>query len=241
MNGLPSKIKRVLAVGAHPDDLEILCSGTLARYVQQGVQVSMAVATDGGAGHMVIPPAELAQIRRKEAEQAAQILGAESYWLGFHDEMIFEDIQTRMVFIDLIRRARPDLILTHAPNDYHQDHRIVSRLVLDASFISGLPHIPTDHPAHPGVQPVIYFDTVSGANFLPGEYVDISETFSIKRKMLECHASQLTWLKEHDNIDILDFIYIMARSRGLQCGVEYAEAFRSEQLWPRIQTTRLLP
>ncbi len=73
---------RVLAVGAHPDDLEIICAGTLARYAQRGDQIIMAIATDGSAGHMEIPPAELVQIRYDEAKQAADLIGAEFYWLG---------------------------------------------------------------------------------------------------------------------------------------------------------------
>jgi LmbE family N-acetylglucosaminyl deacetylase len=232
---------RVLAVGAHPDDLEILCSGTLAKYVQRGAATIMAIATDGSAGHMEIPPDELAQIRREEAKHAAELIGADLHWLGFSDELIFEDVDTRMHFVDLIRIAKPDIILTHDPDDYHPDHRVVSRLMFDASFLSGLPTIKSEYPAHPGVQPLYYFDTLGGANFTPTEYVDISETYETKRAMLECHASQLTWLKEHDNIDILDFVNVMARARGLQCGVRYAEAFRPELAWPRLRPYRLLP
>jgi LmbE family N-acetylglucosaminyl deacetylase len=143
--------------------------------------------------------------------------------------------------IDLIREARPDLILTHDPNDYHPDHRVVSRLLFDASFVSGLPNIKTEHPAHPGVCPLVYFDTLTGASFLPTEFVDITDTFETKQAMLACHASQLKWLKEHDNIDVLDFITIMARSRGLQCGVHYAEGFRAEYAWGRNRAYRVLP
>jgi LmbE family N-acetylglucosaminyl deacetylase len=241
MNNSQSNMQRILAVGAHPDDLEILCGGTLARFAQSSAKLFMAIATDGSAGHMSIPPEELSQMRRNEAESAAKIIGAEFHWLGFSDEMLFEDIQTRMVFIDLIRSVRPDVILTHSPNDYHPDHRVVSRLMFDASFVSGLPNVRTEHPFHPGVQPLIYFDTTSGVNFLPDEYVDITGTYDIKRAMLECHASQVKWLKDHDNIDILDTIYIVARFRGLQCGVQYAEGFQSEPVWPRQQIRRVLP
>ncbi len=233
--------RRILAVGAHPDDLEILCSGTLACYVQQGAHVTMAIATDGSAGHMIIPPQELAEIRRKEAGEAAALIGAELCWLGYPDELIFEDVETRLRFIDLIREAQPDLIITHDPSDYHPDHRVVSRLMFDASFVAGLPNIKTEHPAHPGVCPLYYFDTLTGANFLPTEYVDISDTFETKKAMLSCHASQLKWLAEHDHIDVQEFVTVMARSRGLQCGVMYAEGFRAEYAWGRNCPYRVLP
>ncbi len=235
------RMRRVLAVGAHPDDLEILCAGTLAKYARQGAQVVMAIATDGSAGHMIIPPRELADVRHTEARNAAAVIGAELDWLGFSDELIFEDIATRLRFVEMIRMARPDLILTHDPGDYHPDHRAVSRLVFDASFVAGLPNVKTEHGAHPGVQPLYYFDTLSGAGFVPTEYVDVSETYEVKRKMLECHASQLAWLKDHDNIDMFDFIDVMTRSRGLQCGVVRAEGFRSEPAWGRARSYRLLP
>jgi N-acetylglucosamine malate deacetylase 1 len=234
-------IRRVLAVGAHPDDLEILAGGTLAKFTGQGVQVSMAIATDGGAGHMVIPPEELVEIRQAEARRSAEVIGAELYWLGYSDELISEDIATRLRFVDLIRQARPDLILSHDPQDYHPDHRVVSRLVFDASFLSGLPNIKTEHAVHPGVQPLYYFDVLSGLNFLPTEFVDIGETFETKRRMLDCHESQLKWLKDHDGINALDFIDIMAHSRGLQCGVTLAEGFRCEPSWGRMRPYRLLP
>jgi N-acetylglucosamine malate deacetylase 1 len=236
-----TNVKRVLAVGAHPDDVEILCSGTLARFSELGAHVCIAIATDGTAGHMLIPPQELAGIRRDEASQAASVIGAELHTLDFPDELLFDDRETRLRFVDVIRETRPDLIMTHAPEDYHPDHRATSRIVFNASFIAGLPNIRTKFPAHPGVAPLAYFDTLAGTNFEPTEYVDITQTYSLKQEMLRCHASQLKWLKEHDNIDALEFIDTMGRFRGMQSGVPYAEAFRLEAAWPRLRTHRLLP
>ncbi len=232
---------RVLAVGAHPDDLEILCGGTLARYAQEGHDVIMCVATDGTAGHMIIKPAELAKIREREARNAAKVIDADFIWLGFPDELIFDDRPTRLAFVDAIRQARPDLIITHTPDDYHPDHRTVSKLVFDASFVASLPNIETEHPAHPVVPPIYFMDTLAGKNFHPSEFVDISATIETKRRMLACHESQVTWLKDHDDIDIMEFMNSVARARGFQCNVEYAEGFRSEDVWPRKAPHRLLP
>jgi LmbE family N-acetylglucosaminyl deacetylase len=231
----------VLAVGAHPDDLEVLCAGTLARYAQDGHQVIMCVATDGTAGHMVIKPPELAQIRRWEAGASAEIIGAEFIWLGFPDGLIFNNRETRLAFADAIRQARPDVIITHTPDDYHPDHGMVSRLVFDASFIASLPNIETAHPVHPVVPPLYYMDTLAGKGFHPREYVDITATMEVKRRMLACHESQYRWLKDHDNIDIMEFMEGVARTRGFQCGVLYAEGFSCEDVWPRTPLRRLLP
>jgi N-acetylglucosamine malate deacetylase 1 len=76
---------------------------------------------------------------------------------------------------------------------------------------------------------------------LPTEYVDISDTFAVKCEMLRQHASQVEWLKHHDDIDIISFMETVAKFRGLQCGVAYAEGFRLADVWPRVTTRRLLP
>jgi N-acetylglucosamine malate deacetylase 1 len=233
--------KSILAVGAHPDDLEILCAGTLAKYAKQGVKLSMAVATDGSAGHMIIPPKELAEIRHQEAEKAAKMIGADFYWMGYRDEYLPVDIDTRLRFVELIRQAKPDAILTHYPQDYHPDHRAVSQLMFEASFVSGLKNVGTESPFHPGVPALYYFDTITGANFHPTEYVDITETFEIRQQMLSCHESQNKWLKDHDNVDLLHMAETLIRTRGYQCGVMFAESFCAEPVWPRPRPYRVLP
>src|SRR5436190_6370931 len=128
---------RVLAIGAHPDDLEILCGGTLARFAGRGDSVTMLVMSDGSAGHAQIAAPELAAIREREARAAAAVIGAELVWLGLPDEFVFNDEPTRRRLLDAIRAARPDLILTHASMDYHPDHVATHRAVFDASFVMG--------------------------------------------------------------------------------------------------------
>ncbi|MHA1132092.1 MAG: PIG-L deacetylase family protein, partial [Candidatus Helarchaeota archaeon] len=132
---------RVLGIGAHPDDLEILCAGTLAKYAITGHDVIMAVITDGSAGSTDLSVEELRMVRKKEAENSAKVIHAEFYWLGEPDEFFFDNEESRLKLIDLIRVAKPNLIITHAPTDYHPDHRAISRAVLNASFISTLPNI----------------------------------------------------------------------------------------------------
>ena len=232
---------RVMAVGAHPDDIEVLCGGTLARYTARGDQAFNVVCTNGDMGHMVIEPEELARIRTEEARQAAQRVGAEYLMLGEPDEWLFHDKRTRLMMIDAIRWARADVILTHSPADYHPDHRCASDLVFAASFLATVPHIETEHEAIGAVPALIYMDTVGGTGFLPEEYVDISDTLEAKLEALCCHQSQVKWLMEHDGIDIADFVRNLAATRGLQCGVAYAEGFATAKLWPRLKPARLLP
>src|SRR5512146_2572771 len=119
---------RVLAIGAHPDDVEFLCGGTLCRYRDAGHQVTVGIATNGDQGHYEIAPTELAEVRHKEAEKAATLLGAELIWLGIHDEFLFDDAPTRLAFIEMVRRSKADVVFAHDPLDYHQDHRVVAAL-----------------------------------------------------------------------------------------------------------------
>src|SRR5262245_38629214 len=103
----------ILAIGAHPDDIEILCAGTLARYAQQGHTLFMAVFTCGDMGDLNTPPAQLAATRKAEAQASAAILKAKFLWGGVTDELVFPNEEQRRLMIDLLRQADPDVILTH--------------------------------------------------------------------------------------------------------------------------------
>ena len=167
---------RVLAVGAHPDDLEILCGGTLARYVAEGHDVVMCHATKGDRGSFVHSPEEIARIRDGEARRAAELAGAEHAALGLSDgEVYASDPAQRRLVVDLVRDARPDLIITHSPGDYMSDHNEIQQLVFDCSFHATLPLLESERPAHGQVTPIYHFDTVMGLGFLPTEYVDVSD------------------------------------------------------------------
>jgi LmbE family N-acetylglucosaminyl deacetylase len=233
---------RVLAVGAHPDDLEILCGGTLARFVQEGHEVVMCHASRGDRGSFVHTSEEIAAIRDREAKRAAEICGAEHATLGLHDgEVNAADPEHKRALIDLVRDARPDLIITHPPNDYMGDHNEVSKLVFECSFHATLPLFETGKPHHAHVTPIYYMDTISGLGFEPTEYVDVSSVIDTKAQMLEAHATQLTWLRDHDGVDIVEQMKAATRFRGLQCGVQYAEGFAQCLTWLRATTRRLLP
>lgn len=232
---------RVLAVGAHPDDLELLCAGTLARYASEGHHVIMCHAGIGDKGHFHIPNDELAAIRRKEAQDSASRIGAESICLGLPDCEMFMDRPTLVLFMDMIRDADPDVIITHSPTDYMPDHRVVSQLVYDASFHSTLPNFHTNRPANRSVTPVYYMDTIAGVDFMPTEYVDITDFLDKKKEMMLCHQSQVVWLKEHDNFDLVATARAEAAHTGFKCGVAYAEGFRRVHRYPGIRAQRLLP
>jgi LmbE family N-acetylglucosaminyl deacetylase len=233
---------KILAVGAHPDDLEILCGGTLARFVQEGHEVVMCHVTRGDRGSFVHSSEELAGIRSAEAKRAAEVCGAEEATLGLRDgEVNSTDRGQRVLMIDLVRRTRPELIITHHPNDYMGDHNETSKLVFECSFYATLPLFETSEPHHEQVTPIYYMDTLMGLGFQPTEYVDVSGLIDTKTEMLEAHQSQLTWLRDHDGIDVVEQMRAVTRFRGLQSGVKYAEGFAPCLTWLRPTTRRLLP
>lgn len=232
----------ILAIGAHPDDLEIYAFGTLARYTLRGDTVICATVSNGNLGHYRYTPEALRTIRYKEAENAASVIGAEYYCLDCCDLRVnASDEVTQRKAVELIRRVRPDLIITNPPVDYMPDHVETNRLVFHAAFASSIPHYPADGENFDDVVPIYYYESSGGVGFIPDEYVDITQTYKIKQKALACHESQLDWLDEHDGSNTLQEMEINALYRGLQCKARYAEGFASSRLHMRLRTYRLLP
>jgi N-acetylglucosamine malate deacetylase 1 len=231
----------ILAVGAHPDDLEILCGGTLARYAERGDKVYMASLTNGNMGHPKIEPEDMGKIRREEMQKSASIIGAEVIWMDVDDELSEVNVKTRLKMVDAIRFAKPDIIITHDSNDYHVDHRNTSQLVFEAAPLACVHNIKRDYEVL-DKQPLIYLmDTVGGIGFIPNEFVDIGSTIEIKKKMFRCHESQDAWMLEATGFDFSDVIETMAKFRGYHAGVHYAEGFRRLEAWYRGTTKRVLP
>lgn len=239
----------VLAIGSHPDDIEIACAGTLAKCVKRGDKVITCHVSTGNLGHVIIPPDELAVIRAKEAKKAGSLAGIEVISAGFNDLDIYDNNkEARDKIVDVIRYANPDVIITHNPDDYMPDHTAVSRLVFDASFAATLPNY-TEYPhtfsspdgAPAKLVPIYYMDTLAGVNFVPDVFVDITEEIDLKLQMLECHESQLVWMREHDGIDFADMVKTCSKYRGYQCGADFAEGFRICKTYLKGTTERLLP
>ena len=230
----------VLAIGCHPDDIEIACSGTLAKCVKRGDKVVVCHVANGNMGHEIIQPDELREIRIGEAKKAGSLAGIEVRTIDVGDLLVDgASMEQRDKIAQLIIDVQPDFIITHYPHDYMPDHTAVAKLVFDASFVASVPHYNNGGKA--AVTPIYYMDTLAGVGFLPTEYVDITDEIDLKIEMLECHESQLKWMRDHDKIDFAEFVRTCSRFRGLQSGVQYAEGFTQEYAWPKIVTRRLLP
>src|SRR5262245_52717272 len=147
---------RLLIIGAHPDDADYHAGGTAALYRAAGHVVKMVSLTNGDAGHQTLRGADLARRRREEARAAGAVIGAEYEVLDNHDGELLPTLENRRQVIRLIRGFRPDLVLTHRPNDYHPDHRYTSQLVQDAAYMVTVPAVVPEAPHLPR-DPVIAY------------------------------------------------------------------------------------
>lgn len=233
---------RVLAIMCHPDDMELSCSGTLLKCKKRGDTVIACHAANGNMGHVVIEANELREIRIKEAQRAAAMGGFEIITADIDDlTMNSADVDQQLKILRVIRYARPDFIITHSPDDYCSDHVELSKLVFKASFDASCPHFHPELGEATPVTPIFYSDTSRSVNFVPTEYVDITEEMELKEQMLACHESQLRWLMDHDGIDIIAVQRARAADRGSQCKAKYAEGFTQLLASQRLRTYRCLP
>jgi LmbE family N-acetylglucosaminyl deacetylase len=188
---------RLLIIGAHPDDAEYHAGGLATLYRQAGHVVKMVSMTNGNAGHHVIRGPELEQRRRAEAAASAAVIGATYDVFDNNDGELQPTLANRWQVIRLIRTFKPDLVLTHRPNDYHPDHRYTSQLVQDAAYLVTVPPVVPDTP-HLARDPVIaYMDDhfQKPYPFQPAVVVDIASVFERMVAMLDCHVSQFyEWL-----------------------------------------------
>ncbi len=241
---------RVLAVVAHPDD-ECMLSGTLALQAQAGIDVTLAVALNGNRGGPTgIDPQTRAETRHAEMVKASQVLGVKLEWLDYGDDDFMqhyhEDYQaTEMNFRNLVRRVDPQLILVAPLDDYHQHHRHVAEVALNASINASNPDIVSDYPASSVIPWVLHFGPLPGTPFAPSIYVDIGETFELKLAALRCHESQHKYLQQRHRTDIFAQVEATARYHGAACGVEFAEPFaichRFNRIAPIQELARFFP
>lgn len=188
---------RLLVIGAHPDDCDLTAGGTAALYRQHGYDVQFVSVTNGESGHHEKSGDELAAIRRAEAQASGAVCGIDYIVLGNRDGYLQPTLEARFEIIGLIRRYKPDLILTHRPNDYHPDHRYTSQLVCDAAYMVTVPPIVPDVPALRTNPVIAYLPDRFEKPYphSPTVVVDIEPVINTVVAMLDCHVSQFyEWL-----------------------------------------------
>src|SRR4030042_3266263 len=227
----PSKI--ALSFGAHPDDAEFFCAGTLALLYQKGWQIHISTMTPGDCGTIEDTREEISNIRRAEAAKAAAILDGQYHCLECDDIFIMYDRPTLIKSIELVRKIKPTIVFALSPEDYMVDHITAGKLAMTACFAGGGRNIEIEGvEAFEPVPYLYYMDPAEGKDTFrnkvqPQMVVDISSAIATKEKMLCCHESQRNWLKAHHNMD--EYVETMKRwsmSRGSVIGVRDAEGFR---------------
>lgn len=219
----------VLAIGSHPDDIELCCGGTIALLVKQGHNVALAELTQGELGTRGSK-----EIRAKEAAAAAKILGvATRRNLKIPDGNIQVNEANLKKVISLIRELRPKLLLIPHSVERHPDHIHTHQLCKEAWFYSGLAKIKTNQPPH---RPDIYFEYMQWYEFAPTFILDISETYDLKVKSIRAHVSQFhnpeskepeTKLSQPQFLEIIE---TRALYYGQRIGIKYGEPFFSYAL-----------
>lgn len=236
----------ILAIHAHPDDIETLGAGALALLAAGGHAITLATLTAGEGGSTDTPPAETARIRQAEAAAAAALIGADYHCAGLPDLGVFSDDAARRTVTGLIRRARPDIVITSAPADYHPDHEATSQLVRDACFAASVPNYRAEEaPALDAIPHLYFMDPIGGRDregrpVTPDFGVDIEAVFATKQAMLAAHESQIRWVaRQHGVPDQVASLEKWARRRGRDFGVAMAEGFRQYRHHPWPATPRL--
>jgi len=236
--------KRVLAIMPHPDDIEILCAGTLVRLREAGYEIHYVIMTAGDKGSAVLSRKEIADIRREEGRAGAAALGAASYrCLEFQDLSITFDNESRRKVATVFRDVNPGIVFTTPPADYMFDHEITSQLVRDACFNAGCENYETDSECGPisGMPYLFYSDAVEGHDMFGNDspsssIVDISGAIETKIAALACHDSQRAWLlKQHGMDDYIESMKTWSARRGAEIGTAYAESFFQHRGHPHPQ------
>ena len=229
-----------LAVGAHPDDVELTCAGTLVLLRRAGWDVHIATMTAGDLGSAELPPARIGALRRREAAASARLLGAPYTCLGFRDLTVVYSEPAKRRVSGFLRIVRPDLLLLPSPVDYMADHEETPRIVREAAFASTIRNWKASfdgrsEPPCARMPSVLYADPIDhvdhfGRRVPAALLVDVTDVFPLREKMLACHASQREWLRtQHGQDEYLDWNRRLAADRARDAGrarVRYAEGFR---------------
>ena len=202
----------ILAIGAHPDDIEFGCGGTLIKYRDKGHRIYLLVMTEGGMGAQT-------SVRAGEQLSSQAILGAEEvFWGGYEDTHLMADQEMINKIEKVISTVRPVFIFCNFIDDTHQDHRHLAQATISATRY---------------IRNVLFYEGPTTQNFSPHVFVDIFDTLDRKIKALEAHRSQFTKTNIED-MTIAELARSSANFRGIQSRVKYAEAFHSLRLFINV-------
>jgi N-acetylglucosamine malate deacetylase 1 len=228
----------VLAISAHPDDIEFMMAGTLLLLKKAGCAIHLLNIANGCDGSMTLPPQKIAAVRWQEALASARLLGAELHECLVDDLEIFYTQELIRRVTAVVRRVKPDIVLTLSLEDYMEDHMNAARLAVTATFLRGVPNyrsvpdreaVLEDAMVYHGT-PISLTDMMRRP-IVPELYVDVTTVIDEKERLLACHASQKEWLDATQGFDsYLKTMRDMTQALGTQSGrCRYAEGWRRHE------------
>jgi LmbE family N-acetylglucosaminyl deacetylase len=198
----------ILAVGAHPDDIEFGCGGTLLKYSGSGHRVFLLVLTEGSVGGDSV-------VRSKEQKESALFLGAKDvFWGGFNDTELVDSRETILKIEEVLHKVSPDVVFLNYYDDVHQDHRAAAQAGISASRY---------------VKEVLFYEVPTTQHFDPNIFVDIMDVLEKKIELIKKHASQVDRTRVN-NLTIVESVQSCANFRGYQGRVKFAEGFNALRL-----------
>ncbi|MFH1783747.1 MAG: PIG-L family deacetylase [bacterium] len=206
----------ILAIGAHPDDIEYGCGGTLLKYIRSGHNVFLLVLTHGGVGGAP-------DTRMKEQEKAVEFMKAKGlFWGGFKDTELVDNRELIAKIEEVVNKVAPDIVLLNYYNDTHQDHRALTNAAISATRY---------------IKEVLFYEVPTSRDFQPNIFVDIQDISRVKLMLLSIHASQAQRTKVK-NLTILESAQSCANFRGFQGRVKYAEGFKALRILRDIENDK---
>lgn len=223
----------ILAFAAHPDDVEMTCSGTLLKHIKNGKKVGVVDLTRGELGTR-----GSAEIRAQESAKASKLMGISVREnLGMADGLFEQSEANKIKIVEMVRKYRPTIVMANAIYDRHPDHGKASKLVSDSCFLSGLPKLKTtfEGKEQDSWRPVAVYHYIQDRYIKPDFIVDISEFIDKRNAVIDCYTSQFYNPESNEPETVistkqfLEILKLKSAELGRQIGVEYGEGFTTER------------
>lgn len=216
----------IMAIGAHAGDMELTCGGVLVKHALMGHRVTLVHMTPGEKGHPILSDREYREQKISEAEEFARIIGGEAIVLDHKDGELQDSDEVKFEVCDLIRKYKPDILITHWKNSMHKDHAATHRIAVDAFFYAAIKSFERELPVH-SVRSIYFAENWEDPyDFQPYIYMDITEGYELWKKAVKCYefVTKSPYFKYLEYYDALSVI------RGAECRRPRAEAFAVDPL-----------
>lgn len=218
-----SKQRTILAIGAHCGDMEVTCAAVLAKQKKLGDRIVFLHLTLGEGGNPTMSPKEYGAQKRREAEAAANVIGAEVLFGPYKDGELPNDESVRRYVADVIRQVQPSHIITHWRTSIHKDHANTHAIAMDAVLLASLEGVESAYPRHRGVKAIYFTDNWEDPeNYTPYIFVDVSEEMETWKKCV----TQYQFIKGGiSSFPYLEYYEALAKVRGAVAGKKFAVTF----------------